>query len=331
MNLKRILITGSSGFVGKHLIDGLLDNGFEVTGASRTPYKPQQKYQDSYRWVKWNLLSNDNDYESLFDNTETVIHLAAYVHVRGHNAENISKFRSANVIGTKKLLNEASRRGVKKFIFLSTVGIHGNFSNVDKTFEPHRYVENDSPAPHNSYSVSKYEAEQEINDFCANENMNYLIFRPPLIYGPYVKSNFLNLMQLLSRRIPLPLGNVMNSRSLLYIGNLVDATLTVLENNMVNNKTYLVSDHDISTPELICRISDAMKIKHRLFNFPQPLLKIMLSVVGRKKIYESLTGTLLIDSSAFQSDMHWLPRYSLEEGIDETVKVFMDNQKLYAL
>jgi nucleoside-diphosphate-sugar epimerase len=170
-----------------------------------------------------------------------------------------------------------------------------------------------------AYASSKINAELEINKICANSNMDFVILRPPLVYGPGVKANFLSILNAVKKGYPLPLSSINNLRSLIYVGNLAHAIFTCIERSDVANKTYMISDTDISVPELIKKIAYHMDKDARLFNCPVSLLKSVASIVGNKSLINRVTDSLLVDSSRFRQELDWEPPYNLDEGISETI------------
>ncbi|MBW2641486.1 MAG: NAD-dependent epimerase/dehydratase family protein, partial [Deltaproteobacteria bacterium] len=180
--------------------------------------------------------------------------------------------------------------------------------------------EEDLQKPQDDYSMSKWEAEKVLHKIAYETGMELVVFRPPLVYGPGVKANFLRLLKVVDRGIPLPLANVNNRRSLVYIENLLDAIVICMTHPKAPGQTFLVSDgRDLSTPEVIWLIAKAMGRKARLFSFPPIMLKTMGKIIGRSAEIDRLTGSFCVDSSKIRTMLGWNPPYTLEEGIRKTV------------
>jgi nucleoside-diphosphate-sugar epimerase len=248
-----------------------------------------------------------------------VVHLAARVHVMKDNATDpLTAYREVNLIGTEHLARMAANIGVKRFIYMSSVKVLGDG-------KPFPYTEWDTPAPEDPYGISKWEAEQAINKIAAETELKAVVLRAPLVYGPQVKANYLNLLKLVKRGLPLPVGAINNRRSMIYIGNMVNTIITCLEHPAATGETFIVSDgNDVSTPQLICMIASAMGKDPRLLSFPPSLLKLLGKVAGKSAEVERLTGSLCVDISKIRRTLNWKPPFSMEEGIRETVNWFME-------
>lgn len=310
-----ILVTGATGFVGRALCDALANRGRSVTKAVRRLVAGEA--QDSV--VTVGDIGSQTDWHAALNGVEVVVHLAARVHVMNeHESGSAGLYQEANVAGTEVLARAAAAAGVRRFIFLSTVKVNGESTSI----EP--FTENDAVNPQDSYAASKYEAEQLLRRISSETGMEIVILRPPVIYGPEVKANFLRMMQWVDTGFPLPLAAVHNQRSMLYLGNLVDALVTCIDHVAAAGNTFLLSDgEDVSTPGLIQRIAKAMGRPDRLWPCPVPLLRIMGGVVGKSEEIDRLLASLQIDSSKIRSQLGWTPPFSLAQGIDETVKWFV--------
>lgn len=228
-------------------------------------------------------------------------------------------YRRVNVDGTVKLARDAAARGVKRFVFLSSVKVHGERIS-DRPFS-----EGDIAHPEDAYGISKWEAERALAQIGKDTGMEVVVLRAPLVYGPGVKANFLRLMRLVARGVPLPFASVTNLRSVLYVGNLVDAIIRSLEAPAAAGKTYLVSDgEDVSTPDLIRALAGALQVPARLFPCPVAVLRAAAAVLGRGEEMARLVGSLQVDSSRIRSELGWRPRYSLADGLRETARWFRD-------
>jgi nucleoside-diphosphate-sugar epimerase len=228
----------------------------------------------------------------------------------------IDAYRAVNVDGTGNLAECAVRAGVKRLVFLSSIKVNGEENTT-------AYSEQCPPSPEDAYGVSKMEAERVIKEVADGSVMETVILRPPLVYGPGVKANFLALMRLVSQKIPLPLSGVKNQRSFIYLGNLVDCIQCCMAHPSAAGQTYLVSDdHDLSTPKLIRLLASAMNKSAFLFPFPVGILIILASLAGKTDALKRLLGSLTVDISKIKKDLSWKPPISTKSGIVRTVKWF---------
>ena len=302
---KMTLVTGPDGFVGTEVCGALLRRNHLVRGAQWTA-GPIRKGCES---VIVGDINKNTNWQSAFDNVDTVVHLAARVHVMKDAADDpLSAFREVNVEGTRRLADCAAAAGVQHFIFVSSIKVNGE-STDEKPF-----TEKDTPNPENPYSISKWEAEQLLREIEVRTRMSVTILRPPLIYGPGVKANFMKMIQFIEKGMPLPLGSVDNKRSLLGLGNFVDLICLCVEEEATKGETFVVSDgQDLSTPQLIKRIGKSLKKKPLLLPIPVSLLHRFGQMTGSGKIIERLTGSLTIDSYKVRSMLNWRPPYSVEQ------------------
>lgn len=265
-------------------------------------------------------LASDTDWSEALKNVEQVVHLAARVHVMDDKSSDpLAEFRRVNVEGTVALARQAATSGVRRFVFLSSVKVNGEFTEAG-----HPFSADDAPAPEDSYGVSKYEAEQLLRQIAAETGLEVVIIRPPLVYGPGVKANFESMMRWLARGVPLPLAAVTcNHRSLVALDNLVDLIVTCLNHPAAANQTFLVSDgEDLSTAELLKRMGAAMGKPVRLFYLPPTLLKLGASVLKRPGIYQRLCGSLQLDIAKTRQLLGWIPPVSVDEGLRRAAEGF---------
>ena len=321
----KILVTGANGFIGQRLCETLLKAGYFVREAVR--HLPESvhslKSSNNAEFVFIDDISQKTNWSMALKGIDCIIHLAARVHImRETSGDPFTVFRKVNAEGTSLLARMAANAGVKRFVFLSTVKVNGEET------EKHQFTERDTPNPHDDYSTSKWEAEQALHNISDAAGMEIVILRSPLVYGQGVKANFLRLLDMVNKNIPLPLSMVNNKRSMIYIGNLVDAIIRCIEHPDAVNKTFLVSDgQDVSTPELIRMIAVALGKKARLFPCPAPLLKMIGNVAGKSSEIERLTGSLQIDSSKIRRELNWTPPFTMEQGLRKTADWFMSNEK----
>jgi nucleoside-diphosphate-sugar epimerase len=256
------------------------------------------------------------DWRQALQDVDAVIHLAARAHVmRDAAVDPLADYRRVNVLGTRGLARAAADAGVRRMIFLSSIKVNG-----EKTAgKP--YSEQDPPRPQDAYGVSKWEAEQMLRAIAADSHMEAVVLRPPLLYGPGVKGNFLGLMRVIDRGLPLPLASIHNRRSLLYIGSLIDAIMLCLNNPMAAGKTYLLADsEDVSTPALIRGIASALGKPARLLPFPPALLKFAGALAGKTESVSRLLGSLQIDASSIRRELDWQPCADMARGLAETAR-----------
>ena len=305
-----ILVTGASGFIGRALCESLTAGGRVPRRAVRAPLAG---IPDT---IAVGDIGPDTDWRAALEGVRCVVHLVARTHVlRETAADPLSEYRRINVLGTERLAREAVASGVRRIVFLSSVKVNGERT----TTRP--YAEDDAPRPEDAYGVSKLEAEQALARLAAGTGLEIVVLRPPLVYGPGVKGNFLRLMDIVTRGAPLPLGSVVNHRSLVYVGNLVDAITKAIDAPQAAGRMYLVSDgEDVSTPDLIRGIARALEVKPRLFPCPPLLLKIAGMLSGRGAEVARLIGSLQVDSSRMRRELGWIPRFRLEQGLANTAR-----------
>lgn len=315
-----VLVTGASGFVGSALMSSLSAHPDVVPRAAvRCENRKLSSMVDT---VQVGSLSSDTDWCAALQGVDAVVHTAARVHVMQDTAESpLLEFRRVNVDGTLNLAQQAAHSGVKRFIFVSSIKVNGESTQSDKFF----YAD-DSPAPMDPYGISKREAEEGLRKIESETGMEVVILRPPLVYGPGVKANFLKLLNLAQRGIPLPFGSIENRRSMVYVGNLVSAIMLCVKHPKAAGETFLVSDGaDVSTAELVRKMTSAMGRKATLLSIPSVILKAMGLLTGKRSVIERLTGSLCVDSSKIREMLDWQPPYTLEQGIQETVDWYLEH------
>ncbi|SCY21349.1 UDP-glucose 4-epimerase [Nitrosospira sp. Nl5] len=310
------LVTGASGFVGRALVAELLARGIHARGAVRGTVRLDPGVDQ----VVIEEVDSHTDWHEALAGVESVVHLAARVHVMHETiSDTMAAFRAVNTEGTLNLARQAAKAGVCRFAFVSTIKVNGEGRNTP-------YTESDLPSPQDPYAISKWEAEQGLRDIAARTGMEVVILRPPLVYGPGVGGNFLRLMRAVDKGWPLPLGAVDNRRSLIYLGNLVDAMIVCLAHPGAANGTFLLSDNeDVATPELVRRLAAALHRPARLIPVPPTLLRIAGIVSGKRQAVDRLLGSLTIDGGANWSRLSWSPTISMETGLSETAAWYRIN------
>lgn len=316
--MRKILITGANGFVGKALISELIENGFCVRAPLRSIHaKNQLAYLNSsfLETVVIGDIDTHTSWHTILEGVDAVIHLAARVHVMRDSVSNpLEEFRKINTYATERLARQAAELGVKRFIYLSSIKVHGEATKKDKAF-----AVQDLPNPQDAYAKSKWEAELVLKRIGQKTGMEIVIIRPPLIYGPEVKANFLQLLNLINSPIPIPLKKADNKRSMIYLGNLVSVIVYSLTHPVAANQTYIVSDNETaSVAELIQLLGKALNRRPYLIPVPKLLLKIVGGLAGKTAAINRLLSHLLVDINKVKRELAWTPPYSLQDGLSAT-------------
>lgn len=308
-----VLVTGAAGFVGSALLMRMLAEGLSPRAVTRRLELP---FPVGVQTTLGGELGSNFDWRPAMEGCNAVIHAAARVHVMHENEPNpLDSFRLVNVAGTERLARAAVDAGVKRFIYISSIKVNGEGAGRNPTF-----TEADAPAPQDPYGVSKWEAEQALHRIAKNTDLEIIIVRPPLVYGPGVGGNFIRLLGWVTRGAPLPLAAVRNRRSLVYVGNLVDALITCVTHANAKGNTYLISDgDDVSTAELIRRIAAAVGKQPRLFPMPEAALRMLGKLTGKSAEVSRLVDSLVVNSSKIRTELGWQPPYSLDDGLRATV------------
>ncbi len=311
--MKKILVTGAAGFVGSAILRVLQQHdGLEALGLCRT--LPADTDADAPLLAVGDLA--DADLSAVLPGVDVVIHAAARAHVmQDDSTDPLTEYRRANVEASLNLARQAAAAGVRRFVFISSVKVNG-----ESTSGRGPYSAEQVPAPEDAYGISKHEAEQALQLLCAEQGMELVIVRPPLVYGPGVKANFASLVRLCSKSIPLPFGSVNNRRSMVYLGNLVDFIICCATHPAAPNQVFLVSDrHDLSLAELIGGIRSAMGRKPVLLPVPVGLFRLAGRLTGKQGVVERLVGDLQVDTSKAHELLGWQPPYTVEQGLAATV------------
>lgn len=303
----KLLLTGATGFVGTALSARLVILGYEVVptvrGKSGLPNE-----------VVVGNLDASTDLGIALAGCDAAVHLAARVHVMSDNSENpLAQYRATNTEATLNLARQAAAAGVKRFVFISTIKVNGEGRDA-------AYRETDTPVPEDAYAISKWEAEQGLLRIAQETGLEVVILRPPLVYGPGVKANFRRLLDTVARGWPLPLGAIRNRRSLLYLGNFIDAIRVCIEQPAAAGQTFLVDDgQPVSTPDLIRAVAHAMGRPAHLLAVPVGVLEFAGTLLGKRGAVQRLTGSLWVDSSLIRARLGWTPPYSMAAGLAATV------------
>lgn len=304
-----ILVTGASGFIGRAFCAKMLANGWQVRGIVRSA----APLPEGVLGIPLSSIDATTDWTAALAGVDTVAHFAARVHVMNESASDPSAaFRETNVRGTQRLAEAASAAGVRRIIFMSTIGVHGNATHGSPL------TENSPLQPHNAYSQSKLEAEKVLRDLAASRGLESTVIRAPLVYGPENPGNFLRLLRLVDLGWPLPLASVNNRRSFVYLGNIVDA-LALCASHQKAVGTYLVSDgDDLSTPQLLVKLSIFLGKRPRLFPFPPNILRLAGRCTGTRDSIEKMVDSLAIDSRKIRRELGWDAPFSNDTGLQAT-------------
>jgi len=311
---QRVLVTGGSGFVGKALAANALSKGSTVRVSSRQNLT-MPKSRIEYCHV--GDLGPATDWFAVLQGVDAVVHCAGRAHVMKDTAPDPqAAFRTVNVEGTLNLARQAVEVGVKRFAFISSIGVNGAQTATARPFS-----ETDKPNPHNAYALSKWEAEQGLLQLANETGLEVVIIRPPLVFGCNAPGNFGSLMRAVQRGWPLPLGAVHNQRSLVALDNLVDFIVTCITHPQAANQTFLVSDgQDLSTTELVRGMAQAAGVPARLLPVPVWALQAGATLLGKGDAVQRLCGNLQVDISKARNLLGWVPPVSLEEGLRQAVK-----------
>ena len=301
-----VLLTGSNGFLGRHLVHILASNsGHDLTAALRR-HADLPVLQVS---VPAGLQAG-TDWTAALADQNVVIHAAARAHILSDDADDpLTEFRRVNTEGTLSLARQAAHCGVTRFVFISSIGVNGNINTA-------AFTTDDQPAPAEPYAVTKWEAEQGLWQIQRDTGMEVVIIRPPLVYGSGAPGNFGSLVRWIEKGVPLPLGAIHNRRSLVGIDNLVDLIVRCIDHPAAANQIFLAGDdEDLSTTELLRAVARAMNKPARLIPVPAVVLQLGATVLGKKAMAQRLLGSLQVDISKTRELLDWAPPYMVEEGL----------------
>ncbi len=299
---KKVLITGSNGFVGKALYDELQNQDYELIGSVRNI----TKFVEEQSNVVIDSIDKKTDWGEALSKCTTVMHLASRVHILNDNTKDpLLEFRRVNTEGTINLAEQAAEHGVKRFIFLSSIGVCGSKS-VDIPFSANTDINPQTP-----YTQSKLEAEEGLINLASKTDMEMVIVRSPAIYGINAPGNFGLIESSINKGIPLPFGSILNRRSLIYIYNLTSFLSICIHHKEVGNKIFVIDDdHDLSTPEIVSVMAGLLHKQAKIIKFPRIGLQLLLKLIGKDRMRESLMDNLQIDSSATRTLTGWEPPFN---------------------
>lgn len=314
----RVLLTGASGFVGRAVQARLLVDGLHRLRCAqrKAPVAPLAGVE----YCLAPSLEAEADWSQALADVDAVIHCAARVHVMHEQAADpLAEFRRANVEGTLRLAQQAVAAGVRRFVFVSSIKVNG-----EQTLPGQAYRADDVSDATDPYGISKREAEDELLALAAETGLEVVIVRPPLIYGPGVKANFLSMMRWLQRGVPLPFGAIGNRRSLVALDNLVDLLVVCLTHPAASGQRFLVCDgEDLSTTELLRRLSTALGRTARLLPVPQALIEWAAILLGRRQLNQRLCGSLQINMDKTRERLGWAPPLSVDQALAKTAAHYL--------
>ena len=310
----KVLVTGAAGFVGRALAAKLaaLDQ-FEVLALTR--FKPVNPVFGA-RYLPAGDLTSWTQGRTALAGVQTLVHAAARVHIlNDKTAESLVEYERVNVAVTLNLARQAAAAGVRRFVFLSSIGVNGVATGLDMAFS-----EADQPQPHNPYAESKLKAELGLRQIAEETGLEVVIIRPPLVYGPGVRANFAALMHAVQGGWPLPLGAVHNLRSLVAMDNLVDFIITCMTHPQAAYQTFLISDgKDVSSADLVRGLARELGVTARVLPVPPWILLLGAKGLGKGDVTQRLCGSLRVDITKAQTLLGWSPLISLDEGLRRTV------------
>ncbi len=324
-----ILVTGADGFIGRALCEKLKKQGENVRCAVRSMDSSfagarhgEKDLLRDFDKIAIGDIGPDTDWAKALEGVEIVVHLAGRAHIMKETSRYpLNEYRHVNVLGTECLARMAVEAGVRRMVFVSSIGVNGR----ETTGRP--FTEENSVNPEDLYAVSKWEAECVIRDIAANKTLEIVIVRPPLVYGPWVPGNFFRLLNWVNKGIPLPFSGIDNRRSMIAVENLADILALCARHPNAAGETFLVSDgEDLSTPDIIRKLAKALGCKSRLFPFPK-VLSFVVKLLGKEKDYKRLFSSLVVDSSKARDWLGWNQPVSVEEGLQRTANWFLNYYK----
>ncbi len=319
--MTKILITGATGFVGRALFKNLKSKKkYLIHLSARTN---QEKLFEGGKAFNIGEIDFNTNWNDALDGVDCIVHCAARAHMsEKKQTDSLNSYRRVNVDGTINLAKQAMAIGIKRFIFLSSIKVNGEGTIASKSF---KY--NDISQPEDAYGISKWEAEQALLEISKQTGLEVVIIRPPLVYGEGVKGNFLRLLNLVYKRIPLPFAKINNLRSFIALDNLIDLIICCIDHPKAAGKTFLVSDsEDLSTTDLIIKLFKLMDKSPRLFQVPQLIIQLIGRLAGKSLEVKRLLGSLRVDNSYTREILGWSPALSLDESLEKTVRWYLKNR-----
>jgi len=316
--MKNILVTGSNGFIGMNLSKNLIKLNYFARGTVRN--LDAGLINNNIKYISVGSIDAETKWHNLLEGVDCVIHCAG---ISSYKKEfNLSIYDSINLEGTKNLAKQAVKAGVRRLIFLSSAGVNG-----EQTFGSAFFKHNDIPQPKNIYTISKWKTEKALLKISKQTGLEVVIIRPPLVYGEQVKKNFFRLIDIVYKQIPLPFASINNLRSMVAVDTLVDLIICCINHPKASGKTFLVSDgEDVSTADLIRKVSKFMNKSPRLFSVPKSIIQFIGSLVGKSSEIEKLTQCFRVDNSYTRKILGWSPVLSLDVSLEKTVRWYLKNR-----
>lgn len=305
-----MVVTGANGFIGRHLVAALATRGFEV----RAVMRPRSAIDVGPAGNPYMINDvADADWSPVLAGADAVVHLAAIAHRR--NSGDQARVRAVNVTAVSRLAAAAAESKVRRFVFISSVGVLGANSG-DGAF-----TADSPPNPHDFYSLTKLEAERVAQRIADEHELELSIVRPPLVYGPNAPGNFGRLVRLIGGRWPLPFGAIHNKRSLVSVWNLCDFLMSCITSEGAAGAPLLVADDEaVSTSELLRACSELLGTPTRIVAVPVPIVRMAATLLGRRLDIDRLCQSLRVDTHASKARLGWKPPLSLREGLAKSLR-----------
>jgi nucleoside-diphosphate-sugar epimerase len=323
----KILLTGATGFVGRSLVNSLIDAKYDVVSLvrERSSSLPEEVVQISVGDLKtWSTIKSSfqTNIQKILPGIDVIIHLAARVHVMADNSHDpLAEFRIVNADATLALANVAAEAGVIRFVYLSSIGVNGN-----NTSQP--FTEQDKTVPHNHYAMSKYEAENGLLALAKESKMEVVIIRPPLVYGPNAMGNFATLIKWIYKGISLPFGVIDNQRSFVALENLISLIIYCIDHPKAANEVFLISDgEDVSTTQLLQKVARALGKKPSLIPVPVSWMMFAARLVSKGDVATRLFASLQVDSTKARVLLGWKPVITMDAQLKKTADAYLENEK----
>lgn len=312
----KVLVTGANGFIGREVCRYLLSNGIAVRGTVREE-REISTLPSKVEATLLNDFQSSSSWKDKLNDVSAVIHLVAKTHSHDLTGpESYGSYRSVNVGITKALLDACAGQDIKRFIYMSSIKTVGESSQAPLS-------EENPCCPEDNYGKTKKEAEDLVISQCRAHSMEYIIIRPPMVYGPGVKGNFLKLLRISDKKIPLPFASVENRRSIVYIRNLADALIYLLKHENSGNNIFHVSDDPpVSIGQLIYKIREELGHSPMMFHIPVKLMTTSAAILGKEDEARKILGSLTVSSHKIRNSFSWKQPFSLMEGIRDTCDWF---------
>lgn len=313
-----VLVTGASGFIGTELLTRLDLSSTKVLGRSKPCDFPRSRYYEQE-------IDDTTNYSEALIGVDTIVHLAARVHsVNDSSVDSVGEYRKVNTYGTINLATQAAKYGVKRFVFVSTIKVNGDSTTLGQPF-----FHDDEPVPPDFYGQSKAEAESKLFKLSRETGLEIVIIRPPLVYGPGVKANFLSLMSIVRKGLPLPFASLSdNKRSLVSVTNLVDLIVVCLEHKKAVNQVFLVSDdHDLSTSDMVREMAIALGKPTWQLPLSPHCYTILGKLFNKSDMIDRLIGSLQVDLTHTKKTLGWFPPQSVKDGFKQTADALQKPRK----